>query len=719
MVKPLQQRFHDFGPFRADAGRRLLLREGNIVPLTPKAFDILVVLIRNADRIVEKDELMRLVWPDTVVEENNLTRNISSLRKALEEGPTNRRFIVTVPGRGYQFAGELAVTVPESELVFERHARAQVQIEEIEEEDDQTLAVSQLENLKQPAWRYRARWLGLSFLILTAVALYLLPVPRPRVTGSTQLTNGSNYCCGLVTDGSRLYFRKNQPAGPSIAQVSVNGGDFSLLPTPIENVALMDISPDHSQLLVSQDVTLAPMWGVPLPAGSPRRIGNMEVEFASWFPNGEHLLLERDDALYIANPGGGDLKKIPATFPSKPSALSVSPDGTRIRFTLYGSDEEAKAASIWEVGTDGSNLHPLLPGWHSTYGFCCGRWTPDGRYYVFITLAGRGGGDLFSLPESRPFFRKSMHEPVRLTSGPFTFGDILVSVTGKQIFAYGLHQAGELVHYDPVSKQFVRFLGGISARDVAFSRDGKWIAYVTPQDNHLWRSRVDGNDRLQLTFGADHASLPRWSPDGKQIAYTSKADQKSWKIFLINADGGIPRALLPDSSDEGGPTWSADGTKLAFGIGWGTNTETPHLGVIDINTGSASTIPGSAKLFRPRWSPDGRYIAALSVETNKKLFLYDVQSQKWAVWIVDNDDIGWPSWTSDSHYVQYETGYSTQEIRRVRIGDTHPETLFSFVGLWTLDAGYGGWNDNAPDNSRMFLRDASNGEIYALDVDFP
>ena len=89
------------------------------------------------------------------------------------------------------------------------------------------------------------------------------------------------------------------------------------------------------------------------------------------------------------------------------------------------------------------------------------------------------------------------------------------------------------------------------------------------------------------------------------------------------------------------------------------------------------------------------------------------------MWIVDNDDIGWPSWTSDSHYVQYETGYSTQEIRRVRIGDTHPETLFSFVGLWTLDAGYGGWNDNAPDNSRMFLRDASNGEIYALDVDFP
>jgi len=80
MVERLKQRFHDFGPFRVDASRRLLLRDGDPVALTPKAFDILMVLLRNADRIVEKDELMKLVWHNTVVEENNLTRNVSSLR---------------------------------------------------------------------------------------------------------------------------------------------------------------------------------------------------------------------------------------------------------------------------------------------------------------------------------------------------------------------------------------------------------------------------------------------------------------------------------------------------------------------------------------------------------------------------------------------------------------------------------------------------------------
>jgi DNA-binding winged helix-turn-helix (wHTH) protein len=136
MVERLKQRFHDFGPFRVDASRRLLLRDGNSVSLTPKAFDILMVLLCNADRIVEKDELMRLVWPGTAVEENNLTRNISGLRKALEEGPTEPRFIVTIPGRGYQFAAETPVE-PESEVIFERHTRAEVQIEE---ETDKALA---------------------------------------------------------------------------------------------------------------------------------------------------------------------------------------------------------------------------------------------------------------------------------------------------------------------------------------------------------------------------------------------------------------------------------------------------------------------------------------------------------------------------------------------------------------------------------------------------
>src|SRR6201984_3281181 len=139
MAQHLQQRLYEFGLFLVDVSRRLLLRQGEAIPLTPKAFDILLILVQNRDRVVEKDELMKLVWPDTAVEENNLTRNISSLRKALEERPNEHRYIVTIPGRGYQFAADVPTTTEgaQANLVFEKRARSRVLIEEESESDSE------------------------------------------------------------------------------------------------------------------------------------------------------------------------------------------------------------------------------------------------------------------------------------------------------------------------------------------------------------------------------------------------------------------------------------------------------------------------------------------------------------------------------------------------------------------------------------------------------
>lgn len=100
----LATRIYEFGSFRIDTVRRLLLRDGEVVQLTPKAFDTLLALVEHTDRVLEKEELLRMVWPDTVVEERNLTVNISTLRKTLGEAATEHRYIVTLPGRGYRFA---------------------------------------------------------------------------------------------------------------------------------------------------------------------------------------------------------------------------------------------------------------------------------------------------------------------------------------------------------------------------------------------------------------------------------------------------------------------------------------------------------------------------------------------------------------------------------------------------------------------------------------
>ena len=98
---------YEFGPFRLDANRRLLLREGKAVPLTHKAFETLAILVQHNGRVVQKDELMKEVWPDTFVEEGSLSRNISVLRKIFGEGPSDHQYIETIPKRGYRFVASV------------------------------------------------------------------------------------------------------------------------------------------------------------------------------------------------------------------------------------------------------------------------------------------------------------------------------------------------------------------------------------------------------------------------------------------------------------------------------------------------------------------------------------------------------------------------------------------------------------------------------------
>ncbi len=137
------KRFYEFGVFRLDINKRLLLKDGETVPLTPKAFDTLLLLVENSGQLVSKDELMSRLWPDTVVEEGSLTRNVYVLRKALGEAPQEHKYIVTVPGQGYRFVAEVR-EISEDSLdlrVTERtHTTIVVSEEETEELYEMPLA---------------------------------------------------------------------------------------------------------------------------------------------------------------------------------------------------------------------------------------------------------------------------------------------------------------------------------------------------------------------------------------------------------------------------------------------------------------------------------------------------------------------------------------------------------------------------------------------------
>jgi len=570
-----------------------------------------------------------------------------------------------------------------------------------------------------------ALWIAAALILLLAVgaAWFFMPIPQPRVTGSTQLTHDGQFKYGEVTDGLRVYFNRGNAQGDvMINQVSLNGGEVLETSSSLKNFVIRDISPDHSQLLVVSmsdtgvPMADAPVFTLPLPAGSPRRLGITVDGFnaaTKWSSDGQHLVFIKRSEVWVAKGDGSEPHRI-AAVQGAPSEPAFSPDGKRIRFTIF---DDTHTSSLWEMSSDGSNLHPLLPGWHSPPHECCGMWTPDGRYYLFrSTLHSDSFGDIFALPDRSGILRRAA-TPTQLTFGPMEFYIIGITPDGKKLLVGGYQSRGELVRFDLASKQLVPFLGGMNAYAVAFSGDGKHVAYVDGLDETLWMSRSDGSEKVRLTYPPNRAAFPRWSPDGNQIVFLSAQLGKPWKMFLIAAQGGTPQELLPRDRIEGDPNWSADGSRIAFSSGLPTADQKSDIRILDLKTQQVTTIPGSDDKFSPRWSPDGRYLAALNLENlSKALFLYDFQTEKWTEWINEPDGIAYPAWSSDSRSLDF---WTAGKIKRVQPGKTRAEDLFTLNSLKIhITPEFGPWNDSAPDGSRMFLRDASTDDIYALDLDF-
>jgi len=721
---------YEFGPFRLDAGRCVLLRDNQLVPLQLKTFETLLVLVRNSENVVLKDDLMKTVWPDTFVEESNLAQHIFVLRKTLGATVGDHHYIVTIPGRGYRFSEKVRIISQEEEesLVLESHTRTRVVIDEEESspEDDKAITV------QTAARGTRRKVVVVATMVVLAAAAGAVAfrpmVPPPKVIRIRQMTHVGAlvHNTNLVTDGSRIFFRVWQGNDRVIRYVSADGGEVFPVEKAFPEMDLDDISPRGSEFLVvnledrrgvSNSADSYPsVWRVPVPAGSPRPVGDLHATDTRWSPDGRTIACFVGSELYLVNPDGNNLRKL-ATLPGEPFYLFWSPDGKRLRFSV--ADTRGSGIALWQADLPSNTVQPVFPDWPSSGQGWPGGWTPDGQYF-FYTALGDGTRNVWAIREKDEMLRRVNPQPVQITAGPLTFHVPTPSKDGKSIFAVGEQLRGELVRYDVAKQQFVPYAQGISADHVTFSRDGNWMAYVEFPEGVLVRSRVDGSERQQLTFPPMRVFSPQWSPDGTHIAFHASAHLGAhFKIYLVSRTGGVPVLVTPESPDrQTNPSWASDGGSILFSSSDETDSNRV-LRSVELKTQRVSLLPGSESLYRAQLSPDGRYAVALENDP-PRLRIYDMAAHDTRTLAEVGD---YPRWSADGQYVYFSTPYfrhhgKTAGVYRWKISTNTTEAVIAYPdfllgGIWGV--GYG----LTPEGAILLLRDLSTRDLYALDMELP
>lgn len=552
-------------------------------------------------------------------------------------------------------------------------------------------------------------WIAVALIALAfaaALAFWFTRAPGvPVIESITQLTNDGQVKHGsMEADASRIYFNEGPEGSFRVAQVSVNGGQTGEIPTGILNPTVAGLSADGSSLLVLSGGFISQietMYLVPLPAGQARRLGDAGVLDASLFPDGR-LLYRTEAGLFAASKDAAEPRKLDDL--SKPRVLPrVSPDGKRFAFIRY----EPNAWSIEESLADGTAVHPVLQSRQELPAeVCCLRWADDGTYLVFRARSA-GRWDLWAVASQKSFLGRSPL-PVRLTNGPLSYTTFAGSLDRNQIFAVGNLLRGEMHHYDEKSHQFVPFMGGISAVDPTFSRDGKWMAYQAYPEHTLWRSRIDGSERLQLTYPPVFVGFARISPDGTKVAFS---DHES-NVYVVSINGGSPKKLCNNAA---APDWSPDSNLLVLTVPSG-NVSKPR--VIDVRDGSFTEIPDSDDALGAWFGSQDTLIATR--DDQSKFATYSFKTQKWSDLVSSPERfVNWAT-TPDFKYFIYSTGGNNPTAYRIRLPDGKPEALVSLKDFRVVDDSETGPSlYTAPDGSVLVTRDIGTQEVYAISIKWP
>ena len=539
-------RYYQFGPFVADASKCVLLRNGQAVPLNLKTFEILMALIRQPGEVVSKDDLMREVWAGIVVEENNLARHISSLRKAMGELPNQHEYILTIPGRGYRFVADIKeiesdVETSNPSLEFSP-ANAETSVI-----NERTKTVEPPQNLTVRRSRRLRLWLSLVLLSAMAVTgFFWWNRQRAMQTESTeqrklwQLT----FEPGLNSEPSW------SPDGNLIAYSSDRSGNFDI-------------------------------WVRPVGEGNPIRVTNAPSHDwqPDWSPVGNRLVFrsERDEGgLFVVPVLGGNERKI-SSFGYRPR---WSPDGTQILFfSSQPQNNTVETPKLYLVGLNGEAPKEVMSDFQAEFLTLRAAWHPDGKQLSVWGNHLKFGWSFWTIPLSGNVPKRSeIPASISQRLSDVHLTDFQWAGTGDTLYFEGTTQSVKNIWKIGVDSRNSNWVNGPERlttnsgkdSDVAISRDGKKIAFAARSETtRLWslpfnaatgQVKNTGQPITEVGIAADYPTL---SSDGQQFVYRAqRAGKEEVRLKLLK--DGTETVLLSDNFTRTRFSFSNDGRQLAY-----------------------------------------------------------------------------------------------------------------------------------------------------------
>ena len=652
-MRPQTGHLYEFGPFRIDESERLLMRGSQVVPLQPKAVDLLLVLLEANGHVVTKDQLIGRVWADTFVEEINLSRNIFHLRRALGES-NGAKFIETIPRRGYRFVAPVIETCQEAaSLVSHERTSSRVVVEEEIETHASPFANPgrQTASPKYESATHRSRRLKVAAAVTVAVAAMVIIAgglwrrnssSRSQASPSSpfhamqirRLTDsGKVRCPALSPDGKMLAYVLNDRNRASIRMRNIETGSEIQITTPTEtHLDGLMFARDGSQIFYQAGENgRGVLYRIPVFGGGPTRIAWDVQSHFDISPDGKQLAFLRhyaetaEDVLTVCDVAGGNERKIKSRsgryyYNTWGTAPAWSPDGKTLvvpaaEHKVEGSSSEEPSQYYVAVSVaDGAETTVPSPRWHSV-----GRvsWLADGSGLIVNVQEKASSPDqIWRLEYPSGAAQRITNDLQNYIWMSLTPDSKLMVVMPDAVYStISVGPDENPTHLRQLTFEPDTMEGYFG---LTWARDGRLVYTATEGGRStLWVMDEDGGSRQRLTLDKEfNNTYPSVTGEGREVLFISDraGGQQIWKM---NIDGGEPHPLTSERI-----FWmstSPDGRWVMFTKG---SHPTSDASLWKLPLGVAAAQPIKICDFaatKPVVSPDGNQVAFGFLDKEEKL----------------------------------------------------------------------------------------------------